>query len=211
MGFTFFSSTKENMAAQEDPLGVVLTEGIDFIQKILPGWKPPNLAQLPYAKPKQYKNAYDMLIKLRPGAQIMIKTASGYRHHGIFVGLQIVPPEKTDEPAVVDVWGHDKQHSKISLRPYSDFVAGGVIFAEANYPAGEALSKSISARLALAMAANTKDSVYNAAFNNCEHFATMCRCLRCVMQIKACFKAIDSRLDKLPLSPPPLPRGFIGI
>jgi hypothetical protein len=200
-------------AHEEDPIAYVLTTAITHIKRLLPDWTPPNLKH-PLATPTPYKSGYAMLGKLKPGAQIMVRDASGYRHHGIFVGQQVVSPGDLDVPAVVDVWGPTKEEANVSLRSYEDFVGNGKSFAEALYPEGAALDQSLSASLALALVLDAKEKentfVYNAAFNNCEHFATMCRCLRC-----AC-DAIDARFEQLHaanvnLAPPPRPRGFAGI
>jgi len=201
------------MASREDPLTDILTSAIAHIKRMLPDWTPPDLGH-PYATLTPYKSGYSMLGKLKPGAQIMVKNASGYRHHGIFVGQQVVAPGDIEVPTVVDVWGISKeQANEVSLRSYEDFVANGSIFAEALYPEGAALDQSLSASLALALVKDAEQTpfVYNAAFNNCEHFATMCRCLRCAW--KACHLIIDAQfaeLNTFPASHLP-PRGFVGI
>lgn len=192
------------MAAHEDPLASYLTFSIDLTKNMLPDWTPPDLNQ-PYANPEPYEGGYAMLGELKPGAQIMVNNPSGYRHHGIFVGQQVVTPGKRAVPAVVDVWGFpSKEHATISLRSYEDFVADGTSFAEALYPPGAALDQTHSALIAIELAKNAKGVtfVYNAAFNNCEHFATMCRCLRCATRNRACHDTLDTLFSHLPPAPP---------
>jgi len=47
---------------------------------------------------------------------------------------------------------------------------------------------------------------YNLALNNCEVFATICRCMRCA---PSCHNALDAQLAVMPAFPPaPLIRGF---
>ena len=205
------------MAAREDPLAEILTSAIAHIKRMLPDWSPPDLGH-PYATPMPYKSGYAMLGKIKPGAQIMVKDTSGYRHHGIFVGQQVVAPWDIEVPTVVDVWGISKEQANVSLRSYEDFVANGSIFAEALYPEGTALDQTLSASLALALVKDAEQTpfVYNAAFNNCEHFATMCRCLRCAWNLsdaRACHHIIDAQFAELNASTAShlRPRGFVGI
>ena len=201
------------MADRDGPIAYILTAATAFVQKLLPNWTPPDLKH-PYATVCDYDNPLDMLADIKPGAQIMVRDASGYSHHGIYVGRQSLEPGRRATFAVVDVWGPDKQRATVSLRPYHDFVANGTCFAEACYPDGTALDQALSADIALAMAHHAKSTafVYDAAFNNCEHFATMCRCLRCATHLREYHKYIDNAFGHIPDAPLHLaPRGFVGI
>lgn len=119
-------------APQQDLLTSLLPEVHTLIKRQLPDWTPPDRNKHPYANLKRYTDPYAMLVKLmdKPGIQIVADDASGYGHHGIFVGQQVVKQGGKDVPAVVDVWGHSKEKTTISLRPYDDFIANSSLFAE---------------------------------------------------------------------------------
>jgi hypothetical protein len=172
---------------------MLLSAGCELLTRIVPGWETPNLEH-PYAE------AYDSVVDLQgdivPGDQVMVKAPSGYYHHGIFVGKQHVGGKF--RVAVVDFRGADKESATIGVRTFHDFVNGATVFAKANYPQGAALQHESSARLALAWAEAEKEkpTAYNLALNNCEVFATMCRCMRCAV---ACHEVLLQHLVHLPV------------
>ena len=201
----FLSLITERMATPPAPceLDMLLTGGIEVLTRLVPGWEPPVLEH-PYAVP--YDNTVDLMDGIVPGDQMMVKTSSGYYHHGIFVGKQIVAG--TYRSAVVDFWGEDKDGAAIGMRSFSDFVGGAAGFAKAGYPQGAALEHELSARMALAWAdaEKAKRTIYNIALKNCEVFATICRCGRYAGD---CHRALTQRLVDLPtVVPAPFRRGF---
>lgn len=181
------TDTKMNDAEQQQStLDFILSGFLKVASVLLPDWKPPVLEH-PFAK--HYVDGFKLLDNIIPGDQIMVRAVSGYWHHGIYVGKQPFQ-DVTGEPrlmeAVVDFWGVDKENSNIATRPFSDFVSGGAtMFAKADYPEGAAFPKDLSAKLALAYACYFHDhpTSYHLLLNNCEIFATMCRCLRSVVDI----------------------------
>jgi hypothetical protein len=140
----------------------------------------------------------------------MVATETGNWHHGIYVGYQAYEGQKV--PMVVDVWGLNKEQATISLRPYSLFVHGASGFAKAKYPEADAVNLDVSLALAMFSVkwAEKNKFVYNLKDNNCEHWATMCRCLRWVHVIH---DALQAQLESVPDIPrqPPHKRGFKGI
>ena len=198
-------SVAANQTQQRDQLGMILSMGTKVLSALVPDWTPPNLKH-PCAKP--FNNAVHMrddpLHKIVKGDQIMVLLPDGYFHHGIYVGKQHVAGGK--QPAVVDFWGADKERASIGVRSYDDFTQGAVGFAKAAYPEGAALDVGESARAALAWAARTDGEFggYNAALNNCEVFATLCRCGRYAAETHS---ALDLLLALLP-TVVPCRRGF---
>jgi hypothetical protein len=184
-------------------LDVLLTSGIEVLTRLVPDWEPPVLEH-PHAV--AYKSPVQLLDNIVPGDQVMVKTASGYYHHGIFVGKQTVGG--TYGSAVVDFWGVDKEDASIGVRSLDDFVAGAAGFAKADYPHGSALEHEWSAAAALEWVESekTKRTIYNVALKNCEVFATICRCGRCA---GTCHGALTHKLEDLPVVAPALfRRGF---
>lgn len=161
-----------------DPLAVLMSAATEILLKLAPNWQPPVLEH-PHAV--QFKDPFHMMARIVPGDQIMMVTESGIRHHGIYLGFDV----QSDRPVVADFWGKDKNDAKISVRNYSDFVIGAVGFAKAEYPEGTALDHNLSLQLARQFVeyAKTHTIKYDAATCNCEHFATLCRCLRCVSSV----------------------------
>ncbi len=108
---------------------------------------------------------------------------------------------------VVDFWGEgNKDSASIGVRSLDDFAIGAAGLAKANYPQDAALPHELSARLALAWADAGVVNNYNLALNNCDVFATICRCARCAA---ACHGALALLLADLPaFAPAPVHRGF---
>ena len=184
---------------------MLLSTGIEVLTRLVPGWEPPKLAH-PHAV--AYDSAVDLMLMgdIVPGDQVMVMAPSGYYHHGIFVGKQRV--DGIDRPAVVDFWGLSKEHATIGVRSLTDFVRGAAGFAKADYPQGAAFEHELSASVALAWVESekTKRTIYNVALQNCEVFATICRCGRCA---GACHGALTQQLADLPaMAPSPFRRGF---
>ena len=183
-------------------LDILLSTGIKVLSTLVPGWQPPVLAH-PHAVP------YTTLLRLRdnivPGDQVMVMAPSGYSHHGIYVGMQSVGGEVVS--AVVDFWGEgNKGSASIGVRSLDDFAIGAAGFAKAKYPQGAALPHELSARIALAWVCLADVNNYNLALNNCEVFATICRCVRCAA---ACHGTLALLLADLPaFAPAPVHRGF---
>lgn len=189
--------------AAQNTLDLLLSTGIQVLSLLVPDWEPPVLVH-PHAVP--YDSLVDFIDDIEPGDQVMVKATSGYYHHGIFVGKQNVGG--TYRSAVVDFWGDEKENSAIGVRSLNDFVCGAVAFAKADYPHGMALERKLSARVALAWVESekTKRTIYNVALNNCEVFATICRCGWCA---GPCYDALTHNLMNLPDVPPALfHRGF---
>jgi hypothetical protein len=176
----------------EGELDLLLSTGVQVLTCLVPGWEPPLLAH-PHAV--AYESAVDLMGDIVPGDQVMVLAPSGYYHHGIFVGKQHVAG--INRPAVVDFWGESKERAAIGVRSLSDFVRGAGAFAKADYPQGAALPQELSARLALAWADadKLKTTSYNLVLQNCEVFATMCRCMRCAV---ACHNALTQQLAHMP-------------
>jgi hypothetical protein len=183
-------------------LDILLSTGINVLSTLVPGWQPPVLAH-PHAVP--YKTLLRLRDNIVPGDQVMALAPSGYSHHGIYVGMQSVGGEVVS--AVVDFWGEgNKDSASIGVRSLDDFAIGAAGFAKAKYPQGAALPHELSARLALAWVDARVVSNYNLALNNCEVFATICRCARCAV---ACHGALALLLADLPaFAPAPVHRGF---
>jgi hypothetical protein len=203
------ATSRDTPAPRE--LDILLTAGVELLTRLVPDWVPPALAH-PHAEP--YDSLIDMLGDIVPGDQVMVKAASGYYHHGIFVGKQNVAG--TYRFAVVDFWGEDKEDAAIgvpqvpSVRSLSDFGRGAAGFAKANYPKGTALEHERSVALALAWVESekTKRTIYNVALKNCEVFATICRCGRYAGCL-ACHGALTLKLADLPaVATAPFRRGF---
>ena len=111
--------------------------------------------------------------------------STGYWHHGIYVGKQIIEGYKKELDTVVDFWGEGgKETCDIAMRPYINFATGAAGWAKASYTPGAALDQSLSAKFAIAYIDYVKEHpiTYSLLLRNCEVFATMCRCLRSVMQ-----------------------------
>jgi hypothetical protein len=179
-----------NMEAPQDPLGEAFEKAIDAIKMLLPEREPSVLLDGEYFKLESFSCSYTMLLRIRPGAQIMVRTRSGYQHHGIYVGgLR----GKDEEPHVVVLTPSTNGSATLAVRSYSDFVSGGVAWAEAKYLPGCAVDQSLSAILALAMVSHFRD----ARVIHKEHFATVCRCL-----LYERHDAIDSQFRLVPDAPP---------
>ena len=190
----------ETPAVQPGPevLDILLTAGIRMLTCMVPGWEPPKLDH-PHAE--SYMDALALLDDIEPGDQVMVMATSGYFHHGVYVGKQDVAGKFRH--AVVDFWGlGSKECATIGVRSFHDFVHGAAGFAKAHYPPGAALPHQLSARLALAWvdAEKANPTIYNIALENCEVFATICRCLRCAT---ACHSALTQQLAHMPAAPPP--------
>ena len=187
----------------QNTLDLLLSTGIQVLTLLVPDWEPPVLVH-PHAVP--YDSAVDLHGDIVPGDQVMVMAPTGYCHHGIFVGKQLVAG--LNRPAVVDFWGEDKECATIGVRSLNDFVRGAAGFAKAKYPQGAALQRKWSASLALAWADADKVSptTYNLALKNCDVFATICRCARCAV---ACHNTLTQQLLHLPVVvPAPLRSSF---
>jgi hypothetical protein len=205
------------MATNQDPLAALFQVGAAFLAEAMPEWTFPNTLP-PGAVP--FDNNLEMLDQLWEGDHIAVLNPSGYWHHGIYVGKvsparSSLPPSSSPLPPpslVVEVWGENKESSKITARPFATFVAGGTRFACIRYAEGSALPCKWTAALALHLL-DTAGSAgfYNVAFNNCEHFATLCRTLRCEQaQAQVAHAMVAQCLQQLPAQEPPKPyvRGF---
>ena len=187
-----------------DPLGNLYSVATSFLETTLPGWEETPNPLPPGAK--QYTEDLVLLTKSKIGDHIAVQSADGVWHHGIYVGLRESGPDRYDVPQefhmVVDVWGPDKASSTISARLFSRFTTGGVAFAKIKYKNG-ALPRHVSVSLALHLAAvaRTRQFVYNARSNNCEHFATLCRTRRWAVTLHAHMEAafVASAIPRAPL------------
>ena len=183
-----------------DGLNLILTTGIKVISQLVPDWQPTVLDH-PYAKP--YVSAFEMYENIVEGDHIMVRATCGYWHHGIYVGKQPMvnrDGHNVSLHAVVDFWGEDKEHARISLRPYNTFVNGATCWAKAEYPEGAALKHPLSAQLAIAWVSYVEEHpvTYNVALRNCEVFATICRCIRLVHVVE-CHSALLESLVLMPV------------
>jgi len=186
-----------------DPLAALFQMGMAFMAEANPEWKLPDMLP-PGAVP--FDNVVEMIGELCVGDHIAVLNTSGYWHHGIYVGK--LTPARASPLLVVEVWGENKESSKITARTLAQFVAGGTRFARIAYAEGSALPCACTAALALHLLKTAgPSSFYNVAFNNCEHFATLCRTLRCE---RAAHAMVAQCLQQLPAQEPPKPyvRGF---
>jgi len=129
---------------------------------------------------KEFQSQVDLAACIKPGDLIMVMAPSGHWHHGIFYGWQMFGNFK--QLSVVDVWGPTKEQATISVRTLHDFVKGGVRFAKAVFEEGSVPPREKSKEIAQKLLAEAEriGFQYNGLFNNCEHFATLCRCGRWV-------------------------------
>ena len=173
--------------ADADPLESLIAIGVKIVEELLPNWD----VDLKHPYAKVYMSRDMLLTGIKAGDQIMVKTKAGYWHHGIYIGAE------RKEHMVVDAWGLDKERSTISVRTYSDFVCGAVGFAKAKYPSGTAVDRHASKEQALQSVkwAEENNFVYDAFENNCEHFATMCRCK---WYVYTTYDALESHLALVP-------------
>jgi hypothetical protein len=193
------------MATNQDPLAALVQAGAAFLAETNPEWTFPDMLP-PGAVP--FDNALDMFCELCVGDHIAVLNPSGYWHHGIYVGK--LTPARSSPMLVVEVWGENKESSNITARTFPKFVAGGTRFARIEYAEGSALPCACTAALALHLLQTAGSAgFYNVAFNNCEHFATLCRTLRCEAQAQA-HAMVAQCLQQLPAQEPPKPyvRGF---
>ena len=155
------------MADSADPLAELFTKGVEFMTNALPGWQLPNL--LP-PDALAFDDCLDLRDQVCAGDHIAVMNPSGYWHHGIYL------KQPAGSSMVVEVWGETKDASKVTWRSFRQFVSGGTRFALVQYAEGTALAHEHSAALALHLHdAAGAAGFYNIAFNNCEHFATLCR------------------------------------
>eukprot|EP00955_Chlamydomonas_euryale_P088280 364364-Chlamydomonas_euryale.AAC.8 len=189
--------------AEVDPLESLIPIAVAVVKEWLPDWDVPDLMH-PHAK--VYVDRDMLLTSIKAGDQIMVKTADGYWHHGIYIG------NGRGQHMIVDLWGLDKKLATISARLYSDFVNGAVGFAKAKYPKGVAVDRDASKEFALRAVkwAKANEIVYNAVDCNCEHFATLARCQRWVHAVHHGLEAQLASVPDLPPEPPHIP-GFKGI
>jgi hypothetical protein len=178
------------MADSADPLAELFTKGMELITNALPGWQLPNLLP-PGALP--FDDCLDLRDKVCVGDHIAVMNPSGYWHHGIYV-------QPAGSSMVIDVWGETKGASRVTRRSFREFVSGGTRFALIQYAEGTALAHEHSAALALHLhGAAGAAGFYNIAFNNCEHFATLCRTLRCeqAQAVARCLQALPTHVPRV--------------
>jgi hypothetical protein len=179
--------------ADTDPLAMVFEMGTAFMTTALPDWKLPDLLPLS-ALP--FDESLELRDQVRMGDHIAVRNPSGYWHHGIFF-----KNKTTRSSMVVEVWGESKETSKITSRTFAMFVAGGKRFALIKYADDAALPRKLTAALALHLLENAGPAgFYNVASNNCEHFATFCRTLRCenVLAVAQCLQNLPEQRPQKP-------------
>eukprot|EP00798_Chlamydomonas_sp_ICE-L_P029736 gene29736-biopygen4362 len=159
-----------------DPLVELIESVGPWLKETFPYWDMPDFT--PKVNGEAIANRPTCPLQLAEmaevGDHIAVKAKSGYWHHGIFVGRVEKGPYM-----VIDVYGDDKALSTICNRTLTAFTNGGTDYAIIPYD--ETISKEHSALIALHLqqTAEKQRWHYNAISNNCEHFATLCRCGRC--------------------------------
>eukprot|EP00798_Chlamydomonas_sp_ICE-L_P029502 gene29502-biopygen5415 len=170
---------KDEQIEQPDPLGELIESVGPWLKETFPFWD--MLDFTPKVNGEAIANRPTCPLQLAEmaevGDHIAVKAKSGYWHHGIFVGRVEKGPYM-----VIDVYGEDKASSTICNRPLAAFTSGGADYAIIPYD--QTISKKHSALLALHLqqTAGKQRWHYNAFSNNCEHFATLCRCGRKISQ-----------------------------
>ena len=190
---------REQQQDFQDPLGDLLELG----RKFLPDWQCPDLDPKNVDLKKHVDTQARMLAAAEPGDHIAVKSDSGYWHHSIYAGKMTASSfAGYEEFCVIDVWGEDKASSTISVRTVDDFAKGAKGYAIVTYPDAGSLSKVESLNLAkhFCLQALERGFVYDAVTFNCEHFASLCRCLRweSIVQVQ---EHILHALEKIPSLP----------
>eukprot|EP00798_Chlamydomonas_sp_ICE-L_P029617 gene29617-biopygen11531 len=179
-----------------DPLVELIESVGPWLKETFPYWDMPDFT--PKVNGEAIANRPTCPLQLAEmaevGDHIAVKAKSGYWHHGIFVGRVEKGPYM-----VIDVYGDDKALSTICNRTLTAFTNGGTDYAIIPYD--ETISKEHSALIALHLqqTAEKQRWHYNAISNNCEHFATLCRCGRKLsLQVMELYMSILNALDHLP-------------
>eukprot|EP00798_Chlamydomonas_sp_ICE-L_P003716 gene3716-biopygen21457 len=181
-----------------DPLVELIESVGPWLKETFPYWDMPDFT--PKVNGEAIANRPTCPLQLAEmaevGDHIAVKAKSGYWHHGIFVGRVEKGPYM-----VIDVYGDDKALSTICNRTLTAFTNGGTDYAIIPYD--ETISKEHSALIALHLqqTAEKQRWHYNAISNNCEHFATLCRCGRKLsLQVMELYMSILNALDLSNLS-----------
>ena len=107
----------------------------------------------------------------------VVKDHEEHWHHGIYIGRD------NDMPMVMDFGGETKEAAKINKRPLRNFIAGAEVMAKVQYDGDTTIRRLMVIFMAMATPEiwpKGRGGMYNAAFNNCECFATFCWSGECV-------------------------------
>ncbi len=103
----------------------------------------------------------------------VVKYKEEHWHHGIYLG------QVAGAASVMDFWGPDKGSAQISVRPLRDFLVGAQLVAKVQYGVADGpLNRTLTvlvAHLVAQLYPHGRGGISNAAFNNCECFATFCK------------------------------------